>query len=464
MTKKGLNVFSRVLVIVALLSIFLPFFNVEGNYIFGAFMFEEFSVEALFENFADPYIAGPNIFYILGVVAIVITLIITFIKVKFKALATFVSSVVTAILFSVVGFTFDSTYSSIYSFAEDGIGYTLDIGWYITTFAMVASAAVSAIVLIFGKKIAEQKYLSEVQRRNNKGWWFTAPFIVGFLCFYLQPLVLSIWYTFNNFKLNTVAGSGFILEWVGLDNYKYMFKDQADFWIDLVDTLGDMLMSVPIIIIFSIFLAIILNQKFHGRVLARAIFFMPVVVTGGIVMGVINGDAVTSQMAGGVETTSTSSIFAATGLLEILEGMNLPEEVINIFSSIVSSIFDTLWKCGVQILLFLSALQGIPSHLYEAAKIEGATGWEMFWKVTFPNLVPIILVNIIYSIIDSLTDTTNEVMKAIEDMAFVKQSYHNACLEAWIFFVVLLAIVGVVFGIFALINRKNQPVPVKEAK
>lgn len=460
MTKKGLNAFARVLVVIALLSIFLPFVKVEGNYVFGGFLFEEYSVEALLD-FADPYIAGPNIFYILGVVAIIAALVFTFIRKSFKAIAVFASSIVSAVMFSLVGITFDSTYSMNYSLASDGINFTLDVGWYLTTFGMVAVAAINAVVMIFGKKMLDEKQISEVQRRNNKGWWFVAPFVIGFICFYLQPLVMSIWYTFNTFKLDTASGAGFVLEWAGLSNYKYIFGKQTTFWTTLVNTIGDMLISVPIIIIFSIFLAVILNQKFHGRTLVRAIFFMPVVVTGGIVMGVISGDTVTSAMTSGVETTSTTSIFAATGLMEILEGMNLPEEVINVFSSIVSSIFDTLWKCGVQILLFLSALQGIPPHLYEAARIEGATGWEMFWKVTFPNLVPFILVNIVYSIIDSLTDTTNLVMKAIEDMAFVKLSYHNACIEAWIFFLVLLAIVGIVFGVFALINRNNQPKPAK---
>ena len=133
--------------------------------------------------------------------------------------------------------------------------------------------------------------------------------------------------------------------------------------------------------------------------------------------------------------------------------MNLPENIVSIFTNIVNRTFDTLWKCGVQILLFIAALQSVSPQLYEAAKIEGATGWESFWKVTFPNVAPIILVNLIYTIIDSITDPSNKLMAKIESTAFESLDYSVACLESWIFFVILLAIVGVIFLFSSLISR-----------
>jgi len=288
-------------------------------------------------------------------------------------------------------------------------------------------------------KVKEKKQITELQRRARAGVGFVLPFIIGFLCFYLQPLATSLFYTFQN--MQPAKGGGISLEPVGLENYFQIFGEEADFWVKLSSTLVDMLYTVPVVVVFSLFISIILNQEFRGRLLARAIFFMPVVVTSGVVITIIKGDT----FYGNMESDASSTVFQAAGMLEILEGMNLPESFVEGFISIVNQIFDTLWKCGVQILLFLAALQGVGPQLYEAAKIEGATGWEIFWKVTFPNVSPIILVNVIYTIIDSITDTGNAVMTYINNTAFSNLNYSKACLMAWIFFIILLLIVGLVF-------------------
>ncbi len=293
---------------------------------------------------------------------------------------------------------------------------------------------------------------NEIRRRARAGKLFLLPFIIGFICFYVQPLLLSLFYTFINIQptsgggLNVDAPGFNFLESVNLSNYDYMFNDEIDFWQNLLDTFTDMAINAPVIIIFSLFIALILNQKFRGRIFARAIFFMPVVVTSGLVMSYITGDAFADQ----TQTTETDAIFQAAGMADILEGMNLPEEIITIFTTITSQIFDTLWLCGVQILLFLAALQGVSPQLYEAAKIEGATGWEIFWKVTFPSVTPIILVNIIYTIIDEITDSSNALMGTISGTGFGSFQYSRACLMAWIFFVLLLVLVGIIF----LVTRK----------
>ncbi len=284
-----------------------------------------------------------------------------------------------------------------------------------------------------------KRQLTEIQRRSRAGLLFIAPFIIGFVCFYLQPLVISIYYTFLN--MQPAKGGGVSLDWVGLENYKYMFGTETEFWMNLWNTFIEMVKDVPIIIIFSLFISVILNQNFKGRFLARAIFFMPVVVTSGIVIKIIQGDTFYST----VESDASTTMFQAVGMAEVLQGMNLPEGLIEWFTQVVGEIFDTLWKCGVQILLFLASLQSVPPQLYEAAKIEGATGWEIFWKVTFPNVTPIILVNVIYTIIDSITDANNALMSYINSTAFSQLIYSRACLEAWIFFVILLIIVGIIF-------------------
>lgn len=292
---------------------------------------------------------------------------------------------------------------------------------------------------------------AEIRRRARAGKLFLLPFMIGFVCFYVQPLLLSLFYTFIN--VQPTKGGGLALgtgdtffDKLNLDNYKYMLEQENDYWQALLATFKDMAITAPVIIIFSLFIALILNQKFRGRVIARAIFFMPVVVTSGLVMSFITGDAFADQ----TQTTETTAIFQAAGMSDILQGMNLPENIVSIFTSITSQIFDTLWLCGVQILLFLAALQGVSPQLYEAAKIEGATGWEIFWKVTFPSVTPIILVNIIYTIIDKITDSSNGLMGIINGTGFGAFQYSRACLMAWVFFILLLVLVGLIF----LVTRK----------
>ncbi len=299
--------------------------------------------------------------------------------------------------------------------------------------------------------LRKQRQAAEIRRRARAGKLFLLPFMIGFACFYLQPLMLSLYYTFVNVQPKPGGGLSFgegksFAERLNLDNYNYMLEKETNFWQSLVDTFKNMAITAPVIIIFALFIALILNQKFRGRIVARAIFFMPVVVTSGLVMGFITGDAFADQ----TQTTETSTIFQAAGMADILQGMNLPENIIEIFVSITGQIFDTLWLCGVQILLFLAALQGVSPQLYEAAKIEGATGWEIFWKVTFPSVTPIILVNLIYTIIDEITDPSNGLMGSISNTGFGEFQYSRACLMAWIFFVVLLALVGLIF----LVTRK----------
>ncbi len=296
------------------------------------------------------------------------------------------------------------------------------------------------------KRAKPKKQLTEIQRRRRAGLLFTTPFIIGFICFYLQPLAISLYYTFLDVK--PIKGGSMSMDWYGLQNYIDL-KNDNEYWPALASTLGDMAINTPVIIVFSLFISVILNQKFKGRMFARAVFFMPVVVTSGIVIKFVQGDTFIES----VETEASSTLFQAAGFEKILVGMNLPDDIVSIFTTIVNRTFDTLWKCGVQILLFIAALQSVSPQLYEAAKIEGATGWESFWKVTFPNVAPIILVNLIYTIIDSITDPSNTLMVTIEETAFTSLKYSVACLESWIFFLILLAIIGIIFLFASIISR-----------
>ena len=201
------------------------------------------------------------------------------------------------------------------------------------------------------------------------------------------------------------------------------------------------------IIFFSIFVALILKSKFHGRTLVRAIFFLPVIIATGPVLDIINGESIAQLMMSG---ESASMMFQATSMEDILVQIGLSEEITTMFSTLVSEIFNLSWKSGIQILLFLAGLQNVPNHLYEAADVEGASGWEKFWRITFPMVTPILLLNTIYTVIDGFTDYSNTIIRQIVAQTQSLHLSYAAALGTSYFLVVFLIIIV----IYLIINRR----------
>lgn len=273
----------------------------------------------------------------------------------------------------------------------------------------------------------------------RRAWWgrlFIAPFVLGFFVFFFQPVVLSFYYSSTNI---TVTAKGFQYPWTGLENYRELFTRDVDFLPTLWTTLQDMFQSLLVILLFSMFMAIILNQKFRGRTFVRAVFFLPVIISSGIIISILHDDVFNQTIQSGA--ASSTYIFQSTGIGDMMMAMNLPESVINFVQGVISGIFDMLWKTGVQILIFLAAMQGVPIQLYEAARVEGATSWEAFWKITFPIVSPMILVNVIYTIVDSFTNYMNPMMQLIDKVGIVGTRYSYACAIAWVFLLVVLVFI-----------------------
>ena len=289
------------------------------------------------------------------------------------------------------------------------------------------------------KKEKKQKKLLDLsQQQARAGWLFISPFIFGVCMFFIVPLFKSIWYSLTDVQF--VLG-GTITKWNDFENYIFAFRGDVDFLPMLTTALGDILWQVPVIIIFSMFIALILNQKFRGRIFARAIFFLPVIVTSGIIISIINNDYYAGQVEAGGQT---SSMFSVGSVQTILMNSGFSDELIELFVTIADNIFNITWKSGVQILLFLAGLQSVPGQLYEAAKVEGATAWETFWKITFPMITPQIIINVTYSVIDSFTDYQNKVMQYVYNLGFFQMRYGYSSAVAWIFFICIIAILGVV--------------------
>jgi len=286
--------------------------------------------------------------------------------------------------------------------------------------------------------------LSFPKKQAWAGRLFILPWFIGFIFIFCKSLIMSFIYSVSKI---TIGKTGFLTTFVGFKNYIYAFKSDANFTKVLVDTLITMLYQVPLILIFSLIIASILNQKFKGRIFARAIFFLPVIIATGQVISIMRGDIFSQQLFSGERS---SSLFTVMGIQSILVNSGLSLTFANSIILLINSIFDVAWKSGIQILLFLAALQTVPRSLYEVSEIEGATAWEAFWKITFPMISPILVLNLVYTIIDNFTDYSNKVMMMASTLA-KGMKYEYSATITWIYFLIIV----IVLGIVGLTTRKR---------
>lgn len=276
------------------------------------------------------------------------------------------------------------------------------------------------------------------QRWAIQGYAFIMLWLVGFLTFQMWPFIQSFWISFND--VNIVGGIS--LEWKGLDNYRMAFLEDERFVPTLLDTVKNMAIDVPIILVFSLFTAFLVNQKIRGRLFFRAVFFLPVVIASGLVVERLFEQLVETGQTMGAQQTVTRGI-DLPGIVHLY----LPEEVANAILDVLNRLTLILWRSGIQILLFLAGFQGISGTYYEAARCDGATDWELFWKVTLPMLSPIILVNIIFSIVDSFTDRFNPMLDLIRDAAFTGTFRMGfAAAMGWVYFAVIFLVLALVLA------------------
>ena len=288
-------------------------------------------------------------------------------------------------------------------------------------------------------------------KKARLGWVFVSPFVIGFFLFYLVVIVESIQYSFMDVK--TLPEGGFTTTFTGWDNYYYMTRVVTYFMSGMWETVINMLYRLPILILFSLFVAMVLNQKLRGRALFRAIFFVPVILSTGIIA---KSDAVNSvvttfaTMDTGSTTTAAEeaySAFSVGGLMYYIQDMlTFAPWLLEFIETAAANVYAIINQSGVQILIFLAGLQSISPSLYEAAKMEGCSSWESFWKITLPMISPMILVNIIYSIVDCFTRYDNSVMNNIQQM-ITSTDYGYASAAAWIYFCVIALLVLVIVGI-----------------
>ncbi len=292
-------------------------------------------------------------------------------------------------------------------------------------------------------KKQKRAFLSYERKKGLYGYGFIALWMIGTIFFFLVPLIKSVDFSFRNVLPGKGGMDG---PYVGFDNYYEAFANDPQYWTKLVEVLKDTLIQTPLILIFSLFIAVILNQEFKGRVLARAIFFLPVIIVTGPVYSIITGDIGTS----GAESASQFSTMFETDLVgELLNFIgiyNISTSLTEVIQTLTNEILNIVWSSGIQILIFLAALQNIPHSAKEAAQMEGATAWEYFWKITFPYVSPMILANFIYTVIDKFTDPTNPVMTRILEKQ-LEWEYGLAAAMAWAYFLIVLIGIAAIVGI-----------------
>ena len=292
------------------------------------------------------------------------------------------------------------------------------------------------------------------KRKARAGYVFVLPFILGIVLIYLPILIDSIWFSFFARQAGEYGGT-FVYVFKGLEYYQYAFTGSPDFVAKLLSGLQQLIFEVPAIIIFSLFVAVVLNQKMLGRAAFRAIFFVPVIIATGLMDSINGSDIVSSQMSGGIDDGSGSTgIINAMQVENLFREMAVGGELVAYVVNLVNNIYNIINYSGVQMLIFLAGLQSISESIYEASRIDGASGWETFWKITFPMISPMILVNAIYTIIDSFTRTSNPVMKFIN----MQLDYGVAGAMSWMYFILVILIIAIVAAIassFVFYQRRD---------
>lgn len=292
--------------------------------------------------------------------------------------------------------------------------------------------------------MSKRKKLSYERKKARYGYVFISIWLVGFILFFVFPFIQSSIYSFSRMQIRP---GNIEMEFIGWENYSRAFLEDSRFLPAFTSTITSVLAKTPLIIVFSMFIASLLNQKFKGRFLIRSVFFLPVIISSGVVINIISGDAFLNLLMTGERS---SLMFEANSMQSILYAMGLDTVIVNFIINTVNEIFNLSWRSGIQILIFLAGLQSISSSYYEVALVEGATGWEIFWKVTFPMIAPMILVNIIYTLIDNFIDVSNPMFALIQTITG-RIDFAYAAALSMVNFIVIFVLIGIIYG---LINRR----------
>lgn len=289
------------------------------------------------------------------------------------------------------------------------------------------------------KKIKNKKVGRLARREALMGYIFVSPWIIGAILFLLLPLIQSFQYSLAKIK---ITPKGKVIQFIGYENFTQILLEDAEYPVALIGYFWRTVFSVPVIVVFALLIAMFLNEKIKCKGLFRLVFFLPVIIVSGPVMNML-----ASQ---GAATIPAMNVQAITTAMESF----MPGYIASGISEVFANMIMILWYSGVQILIFLSALQKIDSTLYEAASIDGGSGWECFWKITLPTIKPMILLNAVYTVIFLSNNEQNNIINIIQNAMFAgNKGYGYASAMAWMYSVVVTLIVAAVA--IVLLTRKD---------
>lgn len=284
------------------------------------------------------------------------------------------------------------------------------------------------------------------QLKNRYGHMFTLPWLIGIVIFFIIPLVQSVWYSFSKIS---VVENGIETKFIGLDNYKQILQADPNYTKWLSSGITSFFYTLPLIILVSMVLAMLLNQKFVGRLFFRALYFLPVIIASGVVMSLVFQTTSSDMGSMGVSDTYTSNMFSVN---DIIGWLQVNGKVAEYVILVINKIFDLVWQSGIQTVLFLAGLQSIPSTLYEASKVEGATKWEEFWFITFPMLSQVTLLVAVFTMVEIMTNTRSSIISNIYKM-MSSGVYDETSAMIWFYFLVgggLMALVLFLYNRFLM--------------
>ena len=292
------------------------------------------------------------------------------------------------------------------------------------------------------------KKRSNSRLNQNVGIVFSLPFIIGLVVFFIPTIYMGIRFAFSDVSVS----KGLTLVFTGFKNFKYALRVDAKYFQYVLSDLGSLLTTLPIVLIFSLFVAVLLNSKVWGKGAFRVIFFLPVIACVGMLAGATS-NVVMETMTSNAQETESEALTAMSDITAMLQSLSFSPSLIGFVSGAANNIMDIVNRSGVQILIFLAGIQSISPSIYESANVEGASGWEVFWKITLPMISPMMIANVLFTFVDSITRSDTKLVNYVENMAFDRAEFGYAAAMSWFHYICLIVMLGIL-GLIVLIIIK----------
>lgn len=282
------------------------------------------------------------------------------------------------------------------------------------------------------------KKRGKARLNQNAGIVFSLPFIIGLITFFIPTVFMGIRFAFSDVSV----AEGLSLKFTGMKNINYALHVDPKYFQLVISDLSSLITTLPIVLIFSLFVAVLLNSKVWGKGLFRVIFFLPVIACVGMLAST-SSNLLMQTMTTNAQETESEVLTAMSDVTAMLQNLSFSPQLISIVSGAANNIIDIVNRSGVQILIFLAGIQSISPSIYESANVEGASGWEVFWKITLPMISPMIIANVLFTFVDSITRSNTELVTYVKNMAFSKAEFGYAAAMSWIHYLSLILMLGI---------------------